>query len=487
VYKRQVCGWSASLAAKKYIEKHKIRVESISWNKTGIHEVQAYLSMVGASWNDFDGYILNVADTPILADSKFRIALANPENTAQAVKKRWNKFPQLSKELEVLGFDVVLLGSGNELEGCVGENFVGKLSIQQSAKVLQQCDLLIGASTALTLIADAVKTPVMLLEGPMITSRAHPVQSQYTIVRKYISCAPCFQTPVWNMCQQAHCMDLIEASDVLKALFEFIPKLKRKNYVWNVENPHFEVSTVELPKVDKKIAYMVSAFNRFHTFSTFLQSFRESDPLPGTIFFWNDGSYDPRIIKLIRSFKMLGMKIRYSNSDPMFEKSNECRIPSTRVGNLLRDKIISADADENFDYVAYLDADVVFKPKWLQKSILMFEEAKKHHNIYAFSMLNSRSKGMQDLNKKDDRIFVTEFGKYRLRNGVYIQYIVPMDFFKTTFGAYNTNATSSDLSKTAELKEQGYECAVGIPAMTQHIGALESTFRHRTGVVAEDF
>jgi len=112
-----VCGWSVPNAVQPFLKKSGQGVRIIHWDREGIHEVQAYLNMIGASWNDFDGYMLEPADEPILECPHPRIALANP-SLGQASKKKWNSFPELSDTLDALNFTVILLGNEDELKGC---------------------------------------------------------------------------------------------------------------------------------------------------------------------------------------------------------------------------------------------------------------------------------------------------------------------------------------------------------------------------------
>ena len=190
----------------------------------GMHEVQIYLNMIGATNSDFSGFLTSIADEPIL-DCKYpRIVLANSSNkvgSRKGSKTRWDKFPELSKTLLSLGYEVILVGQGDELEGCEGINFVDKLNILETSKVISQCDLMISADTGLMHIADSLGVPIVVLVGPTPITKAHPLVSPYHVVRKFVSCAPCYQSVFWNNCNDAICMSSIEVEDVLKNVFLF--------------------------------------------------------------------------------------------------------------------------------------------------------------------------------------------------------------------------------------------------------------------------
>ncbi len=483
------CQWSMPVCISEYLKKNGIVSTTIDWNKTGVHEVQLYLEMIGASWQDFDGYVFDVCElkSDLPKTNKIRIALANANGTEQASKKQWPHFASFSKELIKIGFEIVLVGLSDELTDCTSTyDFRGKLSIFETGRVLQQCDLLVASSCGLTVVADAVKIPILLIEGPMCTSRAHPLQSKYDIVRKYIQCAPCFQTAFWDKCKVPICMTDIKPSEVIKKLFQFLPKSKNQSYRRIINyNDNFKDTTNEsIKNLDKKCIYCTSVHNRYYEFKRFIDSFIQSNPLKGTLLILNDNSYDPRIKSLISELSINNIEIKYFESDLNIIDKKKYKIDSIRVNNFLFEKIKEYKKD-TFDYIVCMDSDTIFKLYWLQKSILAFEEAKQKHKIWGVSPLNNLVNYF-DKTVTDEKIYENSISKYRLRGGLCINFILPENFIDT-FGMYNENASSSDLSKSSELLKKGYKGMVLVPSMIQHIGALYSTFRHRTGVIAEDF
>lgn len=219
--------WSVPVYFQRNASKFGIEIKYINWTFRGIHEVWAYLEMIGATWKDFDGYLFEVDDSgPDLKCERPRIALANCSVRDVTSRKRWGKFPELSKILTDLGYSVILLGLEEELDGCEGVSYINKLSLRQTAKVLKQCDLLIASSTGLTVVADALNVPVLLLEGPMTTSKNHPLISKYTVMRTFISCAPCFQKSLAKMCNEYLCMEMIEVRDVIQKMLNFMSRLR---------------------------------------------------------------------------------------------------------------------------------------------------------------------------------------------------------------------------------------------------------------------
>lgn len=191
---------------------------------SGMHEVQVYLDMIGSSSSDFSGFLMETANEPVLEQKRPRIALANASSRVGSRKGKkvgWDKFPELSKILQSLNYEVVLVGQGLELEGCVGQNFIDKLDIFETAKVISQCDLMVCTDTGLMHVADSLGVPLVVLAGPTPMTKAHPLVSPYRIVRSFISCAPCYQRTLWNFCQDSLCMKNIKVDDVLSKVFPF--------------------------------------------------------------------------------------------------------------------------------------------------------------------------------------------------------------------------------------------------------------------------
>ena len=186
----------------------------------GVHEVQIYLDMIDSE--AFDGFLVPLANKPILNSEKIKIVLANSsvyEGSRKGALTGWQNFPELSVILQDLGYQVVLVGKKDELKGCVGLNFVDKLNIFETSYVISQCDLMISVDTGLMHIAGALGVPMILLAGPTPVTKVHPIISDYKVVRKFISCAPCYQTALWSLCKDPVCMRQIEVNDVLSQVF----------------------------------------------------------------------------------------------------------------------------------------------------------------------------------------------------------------------------------------------------------------------------
>jgi len=349
--------------------------------------------------------------------------------------------------------------------------------VHETAKVLSQCDLLIAPSTAMTLIADAVKTPVLLLEGPMVTSRAHPLMARYCILRKFISCAPCFQLPMWNFCNEPRCMNLITVGDVIQKMYAFLPKLATQNYKWQIDNG--EIFEGQDYNCSCKVLYLMPCHNRYEILRECLDSFKASRPQPGTLILLNDRSTDPRIRDLLLDFSCEGIEIIYIESESDMIRT---KTPSIPVYNFLIQKALELPNLEKFEYMTLIDPDTLFRSGWCQKLILTYEGIKeKHPGVKLFSSFNTEHPIF-----KERQLFQSEYGQYVLSDWVGLQIMMETSFLES-FGFYK-DGSSADLGKAKELVEMGYECMNLMPSMTEHVGAFYSTFPHRQGgCIAKDF
>lgn len=481
--------WFVPICMKDIIRDINPKYRIISWHDQGIHEIQMYLEAIGAGWKDFDGYLFESADNPILKSDHPRIALANCSVTNQAVKKRWDKFPELSELLENMGYTVILLGAEDELKGCSGINYVNKLTIKQTAKVLQQCDLLISVSTGLSVIADAVATPVLLIEGPMPTFKAHPIVSKYSVVRKYISCAPCFQKPMWNFCTSPICMEGITTGDVLQEMWKFMPHLKRKSYDWSIGK--LSKSKVEKAEADGSVCYLVATCNRSAALKDFLDSFKASHPQKGHIVFVDDASSDPRVHEFLDAFKVKGISKTIISVSSDERAALLKKYPHTGfskpVYNRMIDECLILDKTKRFDYVMMIDSDTLMKPYWVQRCITVWKETKELN----VATVSGFSGWHPDYDKKSlNEVFESSAGSYRIRDGNNFPYLMSMDFLKNVHGRFDLEATvgSSDLSKNEELRKKGYKSIALVPSQTEHWGAFETSFnRGKPSLMSGDF
>lgn len=105
------------------------------------------------------------------------------------------------------------------LEGAV--DLRGKTSIRQTAAVLSQARLFVGAEGGLMHVARAVECPAVIIYG----GRLWPEQTGYICNANLVNrppCSPCWQ---WNRCDFGHvCMLAIEVADVVNAVNDMLSR-----------------------------------------------------------------------------------------------------------------------------------------------------------------------------------------------------------------------------------------------------------------------
>lgn len=147
--------------------------------------------------------------------------------------KQWNldRYTELCDRLiEDYGAKIVLLGSQNEVEltNYVREKMkhapiiaAGKTTVRQAAAIIERCRFFICNDSGLMHVSAAAATPVVAFYGPTDYHRTHPYGNGHIVIRKNLSCSPCFRlagTEKVKSCQTRKCLDLITVKDVLEAV-----------------------------------------------------------------------------------------------------------------------------------------------------------------------------------------------------------------------------------------------------------------------------
>lgn len=485
--------WSIPPFVKEHLYYKSTKRSPINWANIGIHEVQHYLDVIGASWEDYDGYIFDTIETSFQADpNKTTIALSScarvPNNENFIVgdkrKKKWNYLPELSQQLIDLGYEVILVGLKDELENCEGINFVDKLSIKETGDVISKCDLLIAPSTGNTIIADAVGTRVLLIEGPMQTARAHPLNVDYSVVRNHVSCAPCFQKSTWRLCQRPVCMENIKVGDVLIKMHQMLKTSNKKAFT-HIHKP-IEIPVEEPMDCDKKIIYLIPCFNRYHILKKFLKSFEESNLPDGKVYFLNDASQDPRVQELIDNFFIINIekKTLIRNEIEKAETFHAYEVnPSVHAFNTLI-KALFDDMEEgmSFDYVLFIDPDIIMRPNWIQKMILQYEKLISDINIGSITPFNTNHFKYDE--DTPFEIQKNDLGSFRIRKGANLPYMLSNSFFRKHHSFFDVlGQKSMDLGKGEELEDKGFETLVMVPSLVEHFGAYSNSFLKNKNVI----
>lgn len=202
-----------------------VPVSRPSWRGSLIHEADHYMEIAYAM--GYEGLVPEVefplAADPVLALKRPIIGLCNGAfRTSEWKKKLWPHFPRLAEVLkQLLGGTVVGIGGPDELKGTLmDEDFTGKLSITQSAKVLSQCDILVTTDTGNMHIANMLGIPLIALFGSTLVSKNGPRESGATVLQCGLECAPCQDTGRFYHCSNPTCMEAISVGDVMASVRE---------------------------------------------------------------------------------------------------------------------------------------------------------------------------------------------------------------------------------------------------------------------------
>jgi heptosyltransferase-1 len=150
---------------------------------------------------------------------------------AKWATKQWplENFARLISILLERNASVVLTGSLQDVEP-VGEileritpspkavNLAGRTNLRELAGIFSLADLVLTPDTGPMHLAAAVKAPLIALFGPTAPWRTGPYGNNHLILRKPLSCSPCFK----KSCGTAECMNSITVEEVLAAVLKKI-------------------------------------------------------------------------------------------------------------------------------------------------------------------------------------------------------------------------------------------------------------------------
>jgi heptosyltransferase-1 len=140
--------------------------------------------------------------------------------------KLWQdeKFARLCDRItEELSFRIVLTGSNREdlariqsLMKSSSINLGGKTTLRDLAYLYRRSSLLITTDSGPMHIAAAMGTPVVALFGPTDPTRTGPYGKGHMVIRKALSCSPCFL----KECNSMQCMHDITVEEVFQSVKE---------------------------------------------------------------------------------------------------------------------------------------------------------------------------------------------------------------------------------------------------------------------------
>jgi ADP-heptose:LPS heptosyltransferase len=202
------------------------------WNFTLEHETEYYLKFA----RDFYGYsglspkqVIIPADTPVIdKQGKRVITLCNGGFGALKFFKDWPYFPELVKEIKAFIPNIltVKIGHAEELSDTPTDiDYVNKLTLSQTARVIQQSDVIVCTDTGNMHIADALETPLIVIWGGSSLIKNKPVQAPNKIIHLDLPCQV-LSGSIWNCkyqgCFEKKCMDNVTVGGVMYAIRSFL-------------------------------------------------------------------------------------------------------------------------------------------------------------------------------------------------------------------------------------------------------------------------
>ena len=103
-------------------------------------------------------------------------------------------------------------------------NFVGRTSLEETAALISQSKLFVGADSGLMHLACAVGTPVVGIFGPGNAAKWHPKGKDHSVVTENIECSPCtrFGYTVPTCHGSYHCMRAIHLEKIINKISEYL-------------------------------------------------------------------------------------------------------------------------------------------------------------------------------------------------------------------------------------------------------------------------
>lgn len=111
-----------------------------------------------------------------------------------------------------LADEVVRMSEGKAL------SMAGRTDLKGLVSVIKNARFMVSNDTGPMHIAAALGVPVFALFGPANPARTGPYGSGHTIIRKEISCSPCYK----RSCKSALCMDMIKVDEVAAVISDFL-------------------------------------------------------------------------------------------------------------------------------------------------------------------------------------------------------------------------------------------------------------------------
>lgn len=135
------------------------------------------------------------------------IVLAPGCKTGEMAYKRWPGFVELAALLS----DVAVVGTADDLAQSargplvfppLAHNFIGRLSLRETAELMAGAGLVIANDRGLAHVAAAIGVPTMILFGPTPDRTLGPMPPNVTVLRSGLPCEPCWFGRRFEKCRK---------------------------------------------------------------------------------------------------------------------------------------------------------------------------------------------------------------------------------------------------------------------------------------------
>ena len=213
--------WTSAGYAKELFESKKY-YDAPSWDKMVEHESDYYMRMLRENY----GYIgkkpkqcIVPAPAPILdMQTRHRVVFCNGGFGDIGVFKKWPYFAGLAFAIKHYFEDTITIkvGANKEMDDVKTDvDYVDKLTITETAKVIQQADVMVTTDTGNMHIADALGIPIIALWGGSAMAKNMPIQAKTKIINLGLDCQPCMQEGGYRACLEYKCMTQITVGEVM--------------------------------------------------------------------------------------------------------------------------------------------------------------------------------------------------------------------------------------------------------------------------------
>lgn len=154
------------------------------------------------------------------------------------IRKRWpmEYFIQLVQALESgLGWRIMVIGGVEDLEIALAllartnaMSSVGRLTLAQTAVLLQKCQLMIGNDSGPLHLAAALDVKTLGLFGPTAPRQFYPYSGpDHRFIYKHYPCSPCYRfggslLQYVPRCSKPYCMEAISVAEVVQVAQELV-------------------------------------------------------------------------------------------------------------------------------------------------------------------------------------------------------------------------------------------------------------------------